>query len=208
LLCAALDGVLTAKTWPCSLSQALRAAVSLPSVQGRGRLAVRAARVAGVEIPNQKRLETALTYAPPRRRPAHPPLTSRALAQLHLRHRAHHCQGHPGGDGAPRAGCIDLYSRLRHAQKIENKRTRELSEEELTVLRDEVTKYQVEGDLVCSRRGCLPLAAPSHACPTAALQSARDQAFDRHLLLPRTAPPRGAARAWYACLLYGYLRPP
>jgi len=75
LLCAALDGVLTAKTWPCSLSQALRAAVSLPSVQGRGRLAVRAARVAGVEIPNQKRLETALTYAPPRRRPAHPPLT-------------------------------------------------------------------------------------------------------------------------------------
>ena len=33
-------------------------------------------------------------------------------------------------------------------QKIENKRTRELSEEELTVLRDEVTKYQVEGDLV------------------------------------------------------------
>jgi ribosomal protein S13 len=33
-------------------------------------------------------------------------------------------------------------------QKIENKRTRELSEEELTVLRDEVSKYQVEGDLV------------------------------------------------------------
>ena len=33
------------------------------------------------------------------------------------------------------------------AQKIENKRTRELSEEELTTLRDEVEKYSVEGDL-------------------------------------------------------------
>ena len=33
------------------------------------------------------------------------------------------------------------------AQSIENKRTRELSEEELTTLRDEVSKYTTEGDL-------------------------------------------------------------
>ena len=32
-------------------------------------------------------------------------------------------------------------------QEIENKRTRELSEEELTILRVEVEKYTVEGDL-------------------------------------------------------------
>ena len=32
-------------------------------------------------------------------------------------------------------------------QGIENKRTRELSEEELTQLREEVDKYSIEGDL-------------------------------------------------------------
>ena len=32
-------------------------------------------------------------------------------------------------------------------QGMENKRTRELSEEELTTLREEVEKYTVEGDL-------------------------------------------------------------
>ncbi len=32
-------------------------------------------------------------------------------------------------------------------QGIENKRTRELSEDELTQLRDEVEKYTIEGDL-------------------------------------------------------------
>ena len=32
-------------------------------------------------------------------------------------------------------------------QGIDNKRTRELSEEELTTLRDEVEKYTIEGDL-------------------------------------------------------------
>ena len=36
---------------------------------------------------------------------------------------------------------------LQHAQGIENKRTRELSEDELTQLRDEVEKYTIEGDL-------------------------------------------------------------
>lgn len=37
--------------------------------------------------------------------------------------------------------------RLRTQQAIENKRTRDLSEEELTKLRDEIEKYSVEGDL-------------------------------------------------------------
>lgn len=36
---------------------------------------------------------------------------------------------------------------LQCLQSIENKRTRELSEEELSALRDEVEKYSVEGDL-------------------------------------------------------------
>lgn len=36
---------------------------------------------------------------------------------------------------------------LHSLQHVENKRTRELSEEELTALRDEVEKYSVEGDL-------------------------------------------------------------
>ena len=49
-------------------------------------------------------------------------------------------------------GCWRLTAAV--CQKIENKRTRELSEEELTVLRDEVSKYQVEGDLVRTLRVC------------------------------------------------------
>ena len=50
---------LVAHVAPC---QTLRAAGSVRAV-GRGKLTIRAARVAGVEIPNQKRLETALTCA-------------------------------------------------------------------------------------------------------------------------------------------------
>ena len=52
--------------------------------------------------------------------------------RAHAHHSATSLQAHPL---APR-------------QDIDNKRTRELSEEELTSLRDEVSKYQVEGDLV------------------------------------------------------------
>ena len=33
-------------------------------------------------------------------------------------------------------------------QKIENKRTRELNEEEMGILREEILKYKIEGDLV------------------------------------------------------------
>jgi hypothetical protein len=55
---------------PAAVSQVLSSPVSLASSRSRGRLDVRAARVAGVEIPNQKRLETALTCVPsPSKRP-------------------------------------------------------------------------------------------------------------------------------------------
>lgn len=43
--------------------------------------------------------------------------------------------------------CCEDDTLLLAAQAIENKRTRELSEEELTQLREEVEKYTVEGDL-------------------------------------------------------------
>ena len=45
----------------CASAPGRSALSSLPCAQGRGRLVISAARVAGVEIPNQKRLETALT---------------------------------------------------------------------------------------------------------------------------------------------------
>jgi small subunit ribosomal protein S13 len=84
-------------------------AVSMPTVQRRGDLCVRAARVAGVEIPNNKRCETALTYV--------------------------------YGIGPTSAKAI------MSATGLENKRLREFSEEELTQLREEVEKYQIEGEL-------------------------------------------------------------
>jgi len=80
-----------------------------PVAQRRGDLCVRAARVAGVEIPNNKRTETALTYVY-----GVGPTTAKAIMS---------------------------------ATGLENKRVRELSEEELTTLREEVEKYQIEGDL-------------------------------------------------------------
>jgi small subunit ribosomal protein S13 len=82
---------------------------SQPTVQRRGDLCVRAARVAGVEIPNNKRCETALTYV--------------------------------YGIGPTSAKAI------MSATGLENKRVREFSEEELTQLREEVEKYQIEGEL-------------------------------------------------------------
>jgi len=78
-------------------------------VRRRGDLHVRAARVAGIEIPNNKRCATALTYV------------------------------YGIGDTSARA--------IMAATKLENKRVREFSEEELTVLREEVEKYQIEGEL-------------------------------------------------------------
>eukprot|EP00850_Spirogloea_muscicola_P017591 SM000153S01580 [mRNA] locus=s153:28262:32511:+ [translate_table: standard] len=83
-----------------------RPAVAAPG--GRG-LGVRCARVAGVEIPNAKRIETSLQYI------------------------------HGIGQTAARQILLDL--------AMDNKATRELSEEELTRLREEVAKYMTEGDL-------------------------------------------------------------
>ena len=45
-------------------------------------------------------------------------------------------------------GCAERSgTKLTHAQGIENKRTKDLSEEELTQLREEVDHYVTEGDL-------------------------------------------------------------
>ncbi|KAH9540605.1 hypothetical protein CY35_14G013700 [Sphagnum magellanicum] len=72
-------------------------------------LNIRGARVGGVEIPNSKRIETALQYI------------------------------HGVGSTTARQILLDI--------GMENKLARELTEEDLTNLRDEVSKYMVEGDL-------------------------------------------------------------
>ncbi|CAI5513463.1 unnamed protein product [Closterium sp. Naga37s-1] len=90
-------------------SVSLIASRTSPAVAAPSRLAVRCARVAGVEIPNSKRVETSLTYI------------------------------HGVGKTTARQVLLDV--------GLENKLTRDLSEEELTRLRDEVSKYMTEGDL-------------------------------------------------------------
>lgn len=84
----------------------MNALQTAPQRQG---LRIYAARVGGVEIPNGKRAEIALTYI--------------------------------YGIGPTTASAIMRDTGL------ENKRVRELSEGELTMLRDEVEKYTIEGDL-------------------------------------------------------------
>jgi small subunit ribosomal protein S13 len=80
-------------------------------------LNIRGARVGGVEIPNSKRIETALQYI------------------------------HGVGSTTARQILLDI--------GMENKLARELTEEDLTSLRDEVSKYMVEGDLVRKEPHCL-----------------------------------------------------
>ncbi|CAK9169625.1 unnamed protein product [Ilex paraguariensis] len=77
-----------------------------------GGLSIKCARVGGVEIPNNKRVEYSLQY-------------------IH-------------GIGRTRAKQIlcDL--------NMENKVTKDMSEDELITLRDEVSKYMIEGDLACA----------------------------------------------------------
>lgn len=89
----------------------VRTAAAAPRLQAFRRmpLKIEAARVGGVEIPNQKKIEFSLQYI--------------------------------YGIGHTTAKAILVDS------GIENKRTRELSEEELTKLREEVDKYTTEGDL-------------------------------------------------------------
>lgn len=79
-------------------------------VAGYSGLNIRCARVGGVEIPNARRVEIALTYI------------------------------HGVGTTTARQILLDV--------GMENKLAKELSEEELTTLRDEVSKYMIEGDLV------------------------------------------------------------
>ncbi|KAL6984630.1 ribosomal 40S subunit protein S13 [Sarracenia purpurea var. burkii] len=92
---------------PNSLSSSLSFPTpTLPKLRGLG---IKCARVGGVEIPNNKRVEYSLQY-------------------IH-------------GIGRTRARQIlcDL--------SMENKVTKDLSEDELITLRDEVSKYMIEGDL-------------------------------------------------------------
>ncbi|KAK9058022.1 hypothetical protein SSX86_022862 [Deinandra increscens subsp. villosa] len=74
-----------------------------------GRLSIRCARVGGVEIPNNKRVQYSLQY-------------------IH---------------GIGRTRALEILNDL----KMENKITKDLSEDELIILRDEVSKYMIEGDL-------------------------------------------------------------
>lgn len=104
----------TAASLPPSLAPTVsqpvrRPAAPRPAPARRGALHVVAARVAGVEIPNAKRVEFSLQYI----YGVGPTIAKSILANT----------------------------------GIENKRTRELTEAELTALRDEVDKFTVEGDL-------------------------------------------------------------
>ncbi|EXB44329.1 30S ribosomal protein S13 [Morus notabilis] len=74
-----------------------------------GGLSVKCARVGGVEIPNNKRIEFSLQYV------------------------------HGIGRTSARKILNDL--------SMENKLTKDFSEDELIILRDEVSKYMIEGDL-------------------------------------------------------------
>jgi small subunit ribosomal protein S13 len=72
-------------------------------------LSIRCARVGGVEIPANKRIEYSLQYI------------------------------HGIGRTRARQILVDL--------QMENKITKDMAEEELIILRDEVSKYMIEGDL-------------------------------------------------------------
>ena len=74
-----------------------------------GGLSIRCARVGGVEIPNNKRVQYSLQY-------------------IH---------------GIGRTRALEILNDL----KMENKITKDLTEDELIVLRDQVSKYMIEGDL-------------------------------------------------------------
>ena len=91
-------------------SQGLRAAAPARP-EGRGRLVIRAARVGGVEIPNAKRIETALTYVALSAVPLAAPFARTRMqhifqhffylcAQVCVRHRPHDGSIHPHCDGA------------------------------------------------------------------------------------------------------------
>uniref|UniRef100_A0A5B7CA88 30S ribosomal protein S13 n=1 Tax=Davidia involucrata TaxID=16924 RepID=A0A5B7CA88_DAVIN len=92
---------------PNSLSNSVSFHISTPP-KFHG-LTIKCARVGGVEIPNNKRVEYSLQYI------------------------------HGIGRTSARQILCDL--------SMENKITKDLSEEELIIIRDEVSKYMIEGDL-------------------------------------------------------------
>lgn len=100
-------------------------------------LKILAARVGGVEIPNQKPVEYSLQYiygiGHTTAKAILRDTVSFFLIQLQKQHITKR-------NNWPTAAWYEL-------QGIDNKRTRELSEEELTKLREEVDKYTTEGDL-------------------------------------------------------------
>lgn len=79
-------------------------------------MSIKCARVGGVEIPNNKRVEYSLQY-------------------IH---------------GIGRTSAKQILNDL----NFENKLTKDFSEEELTTLREEVSKYMIEGDLVSIFKFC------------------------------------------------------
>eukprot|EP00252_Welwitschia_mirabilis_P017038 TRINITY_DN37889_c0_g1_i1.p1 TRINITY_DN37889_c0_g1~~TRINITY_DN37889_c0_g1_i1.p1 ORF type:complete len:178 (+),score=18.96 TRINITY_DN37889_c0_g1_i1:141-674(+) len=90
-------------------SQPSRSSVSTRTILKVPRLNVQCVRVAGVEIPNNKRVEFSLQYI------------------------------HGIGRTTARKILINL--------GMENKHTKDLSQDELIKLRKEVTQYEIEGDL-------------------------------------------------------------
>jgi ribosomal protein S13 len=134
-------------------------------------LKIDAARVGGVEIPNQKYIEYSLQYI---YGVGH--TTSKAIlaatvsacvqgrvcvaAARRRRWRRRRRERSRDVRGAPALRPVRRPTRLYHtypptqhahtyprSQGVENKRTKDLSEEELTTLREEVDKYTTEGDL-------------------------------------------------------------
>lgn len=114
-VCAALSALTPKKSVAAprvSRGKADVGRVNLASLSAPRRVTCRAARVAGVDIPNNKRIETALTYI--------------------------------YGVG------LTTSKKILDVTGVENKRTRELDEEDLAKLREELAKtdmYRIEGDL-------------------------------------------------------------
>ncbi|PIA47290.1 hypothetical protein AQUCO_01400158v1 [Aquilegia coerulea] len=92
-----------------SLTTSTTKNLRFPTSNKIGGLSIRCARVGGVEIPNNKRIEYSLQY-------------------IH-------------GIGRTRA------RQILNQLQFENKVTKDLSETELITIRDEVSKYMIEGDL-------------------------------------------------------------
>ncbi|EFJ37502.1 hypothetical protein SELMODRAFT_140847 [Selaginella moellendorffii] len=92
-----------------SFSRTVSRRSSPPTFKIAKGLSIRCARVGGVEIPNNKRIESSLQYI------------------------------HGVGQTTARQILLDC--------AMDNKRTKDLSDAELTKIRDELGKYMIEGDL-------------------------------------------------------------